>query len=194
MENEILALPAECWRWIPGYEGIYQVSTRGRVRSVDRWVTAKDGRKRFWKGSILKPKRNKRGYLYVDLCRNSKHRTFYVHRLVLEVWGDGNPENKPQVNHINECKTDNEVYNLEWATAKENITWGTATKRIAATLLNGKQSKAVQALNPETGEVVREFPSAMEAGRNGFRNGAISLCCRGIRLKTHKGYKWRYKP
>lgn len=193
MENEILALPMECWRWVPEFEGLYEVSTRGRVRSVDRWVTYPDGRKQFIKGKILKPTRCKFGYLYVDLCRDGKKHRFKVHRLVLEVWGDGNPEKKPQVNHLDENKTNNDVYNLSWVTAKENNTWGTARKRMAASRLNGSQSTPVQALDPETGVVVLEFPSMREAGRKGFNRGCIWSCCHG-ESRQYKGYIWRQKP
>lgn len=180
-----MALPMECWRWIPGYEGLYQVSTRGRVRSVGRWVTYPDGSKHFFEGRILKPGRNTGGYLKVDLCRNGKVRTFLVHRLVAMVWID-NPENKPEVNHLDETKT-NDVYNLEWCTRKENNNWGTRNKRSA-----DSQSKALQALDPKTGVVALEFASVNEAGRNGFSAGHVSACCRGER-KTHKGLVWRYK-
>lgn len=186
MSGEVLALPYECWRWIPGYEGWYQVSTRGRVRSVDRWVTYPDGSKRFIKGRILKPELNKKGYLYVYLCRDGKRCNFRVHRLVAETW-ISNPENKPQVNHLDEQKTNNDVFNLEWVTAKENTNYGTGIERMIAS-----QSKSVQALDTKTGVVVFEFPSIMEAGRNGFDRRHITECCQG-KFKQHKGFAWRYK-
>lgn len=190
MSNVILALPNECWRWIPGYEGLYQVSTRGRVRSVDRWVTCKEGSKtgskRFLEGKILSPKRNKEGYLRVKLYRNGKLRYFKIHRLVAMAWLD-NPMDKPEVNHLDEQKGNNDVYNLEWCSRKYNINYGTGIKRRAA-----RRSKAVEAIDPNTGQVVREFPSTMEAGRNGFHSGGISNCCLG-RQRTHHGLAWRYK-
>lgn len=182
MENVILALPAECWRWIPGYEGLYQVSTRGRVRSVDRWVTDKDGRKRLIKGKILKQRVDKDGYLRVTLSRDGKKRVFLVHRLVAETWLD-NPEGKPEVNHLDENPGNPDVFNLSYCTRKENNNWGTRNKRL---------SKAVQAIVPKTGAVVLEFPSVREAGRKGFNQSAVSACCLGKR-KTHRGYIWRYK-
>lgn len=188
MTKEILALPMECWRWIPGYEGLYQVSTRGRVRSVDRWVIGKDGKKYFIKGKILKPQRNEWGYLKVTLCRDGKLRNFKIHRLVAMVWLD-NPENKPEVNHLDENPGNPDVFNLSWTTRIENARWGTAIERMAAS-----QSKAVEALDPSTGEVVLEFPSVNEAGRNGFDQRHVSKCCRGVKsYKTHKGYIWRFK-
>lgn len=186
MTKEILALPAECWRWYPTYEGIAQVSTRGDVKTVDRWVTDKNGRKRFIKGKILKPRRTKGGYLYVTLSRDGKIRNFFVHRMVAETWLD-NPEGKPEVNHLDENPGNPDVFNLSYCTRKENVRWGTGIKRRAAS-----RSKPVQAIDPETGQVVREFPSASEAGRNGFNQGNVSRCCRGEQ-RTYKGLVWRYK-
>ena len=179
----------ECWRWIPGYEGIYQVSTRGRVRSVDRWVTYPDGSKRFFKGRILKPGRGKNGYLFVSLYRDGKRHQILIHRLVAMAWLD-NPENKPQINHLDEDKTNCSVENLSYCSAKENINWGTGIKRRAAS-----RSMPVQAIDVKTGEVVLEFPSMMEAGRKGFDQGHVSACCLGkYGHKTHHGFIWRYKP
>lgn len=177
----------EIWRPVKGYEGLYEVSNRGRVRSVDRWVTGKDGKKYFYKGQTLKPRVDEDGYLLVTLSRNGKKRTFQVHRLVAETW-IGNPDGKPEVNHLDEDKTNNDVLNLEWTTRKENANWGTGIKRSAAS-----KSKPVQAVDQNTGVVVMEFASVREAGRSGFDSGTISACCRGER-KSHKGYRWRFKP
>lgn len=185
--NEILALPYECWGWFPGYEGIAQVSTSGDVKTVDRWVTDSKGRKRFFKGRILKPRRDKDGYLRVTLHRDGKQRTFRVHRMVAETWLD-NPDGKPQINHLDEDKTNAAVENLSYCSAKENLTWGIGYKRRIAS-----KSKSVQALDPNTGQVVLEFPSAREAERKGFNQGSISRCCRG-KLRHHKGLIWRFKP
>lgn len=176
----------EIWRPVKGYEGLYEVSNRGRIRSVDRWVTDEDGIKRFRKGKILKPGPDKKGYLHVGLGRNGKKRFFLVHRLVAMAWLD-NSEGKPQINHIDEDKSNNDVSNLEWTTAKENTNWGTGCKRSAAS-----RSKAVQALDPETGQVVMKYSSTMEAERNGFNSSNISACCLG-KCRTHKGFAWRYK-
>lgn len=190
----------EIWKWIPDFEGLYQVSTWGRIRSVDRWVIYKDGSKRFYKGRILKPARDENGYLLVVLSRDGKRRNFRVHRLVAEAFIP-NPENKPEVNHLDENKENNYVSNLEWSTHKDNINWGTRNERHAASMLNasrsngrkpGRKPKPVQAINPSTGEVVLEFPSTREAERKGFNHGDISACCRG-KVEQHKGLEWRYK-
>ena len=181
----------ERWKWYPGYEGLYQVSTRGRVRGVDRWVIGRDGKKRFFRGRILNPKRNKDGYLEVNLYLDGKLRTFKIHRLVAEAFIP-NPEGKPQISHIDEDKTNNSVENLSYRTAKESVRLGTGIERSAASRLNGSCSKPVEAIDPKTGRVVMEFPSMMEARRNGFNQGTVSACCLGKR-RRHRGLEWRFK-
>lgn len=167
----------EIWLPIKGYEGKYEVSSLGRVRSLNYHRTGQT------KYMILQ--NDKYGYKCVPLRKNGKLRLHKVHRLVAEAfipnWFD-----EPQVNHIDEDKTNNHVDNLEWCDAKYNNNFGTTRERMV-----GKQSKPVLQLT-KTGELVREWPSTMEAGRNGFHQCEISLCCNGKR-KSHKGYIWKYK-
>lgn len=107
-------------RWIPisGYEGYYELSLTGRVRSLSRTIFTKKGL-RSVKGKLLSPKSNGSGYLFVVLCKKGNKACQYLHRLVARGFIP-NPYNKPQVNHINGDKTDNRVVNLEWVTAQEN--------------------------------------------------------------------------
>ena len=97
---------AEVWKNIKGYEGRYQVSNMGRVKSLERIVLKKDGSEQHKKERILKPRTKPNGYLQVNLCNGSgKKKTVLVHRLVCEAFHE-NPKNKTDVNHINENKTD----------------------------------------------------------------------------------------
>ena len=112
MKNEI-------WKDIAGYEGWYQVSNMGRVRSVDRTVYFKDGRRsRFYKGQIKSFKYHN-GYQMVNLLKNKNLEVVYVHRLVLETFVP-QVEGKTWCNHKNGIKSDNRVENLEWCTPSEN--------------------------------------------------------------------------
>ena len=122
----------EIWKDVVGYEGYYQVSNKGNVRSVDRFVSSKLGSYRKINGKTIKP-RNKENidgnYLTVNLKRNGIGKTKFVHRLVAVVFIP-NPNNFQQVNHKDENKLNNEVPNLEWCDAKYNSNYGERNKKI----------------------------------------------------------------
>lgn len=114
-------MDSEVWKPIKGYEGLYEVSNLGRVKSLERKVKAKNKYgtvDRTVTEKILKYSINHKGYYLVKIC-NQVNKSFLVHRLVAEAFID-NPENKLQVNHINGDKKDNRVCNLEWCTNNEN--------------------------------------------------------------------------
>ena len=110
----------ELWKPISGYEGIYEVSSLGRVRSLDRVVVDYRGIEKSVGGKILKPGVTNKGYYIVSLNSVDKRHTLTVHRLVANAFVP-NLDNKPQVNHINGIKTDNRICNLEWLTNEENM-------------------------------------------------------------------------
>ena len=175
----------EEWRDVVGYEGLYQVSSEGHVKSLERKLPHWRGGEQIRKERILKPAPIKDGYLIVDLCADGKRKHFLVHRLVCEAFHE-NPEGKPQVNHINEDKADNRAANLEWCTAKENINYGTRNERSRKA-----QSKPV-AQYAQDGELIKVWPSTMEVGRQtGFSQGAVSEVANGNR-KTAYGFIWKY--
>ena len=176
----------ETWKDIKGYEGLYQVSNMGRIKSLERTVTKKNGRKYTVKGRILKPGTDRDGYLLVILSNTSgKRKTFKVHRLVCEAFHE-NPENKPCVNHIDENKTNNTANNLEWCTYEENNTHGTRLARSAKS-----QSKPVGQYTRD-GELIKVWQSVNEVERQlGFDCGNISKVALG-KQKTAYGYVWKY--
>lgn len=117
--SEAGKLVIELWKDIEGFEGSYQVSSTGRVRSLDREVITKNGQKRNYKGKLMKQRPDKDGYLMVTLSLDGKYTTFQAHRLVAEAFIE-NSENKSEVNHIDLVKDNNSVENLEWTTRQEN--------------------------------------------------------------------------
>ena len=180
---------SEVWRDINGYEGLYQVSSEGRVKSLARVVIRNNGKKLPIKERVLKPMTDRYGYLLVVLCAGGKPKTLNVHRLVCEAFHE-NPENKPEVNHINEDKADNRACNLEWSTAKENCNHGTRNERMAKGIAKAL-SKSVGQYTRD-GELVKIWPSAIEVQRQaGFSQGNVSAAARG-KLKTAYGFIWKY--
>ena len=181
----------EIWKPIPGYEGLYEVSNQGRVKRLEYTRVDKIGREYHNKERILKSSLDSAGgYLKVYLFDNeSRMKSIKVHRLVAKAFIP-NPENKTQVNHKDEVKTNNCVENLEWVTLKENMNYGTRNERISKATCK-RLSKPV-AQYTKTGELIEVYPSASEAGRQlGFSQGNISTAARGEQ-KTSYGYIWKY--
>ena len=176
------------------YEGLYKVSNWGRILSLNYLNTGK--------AKLRTPVEDKDGYFTVQLSKNGKYKTCKVHRLVAETFLP-NPENLPEVNHKDENKKNNFVFlnedgsvdkeksNLEWKTHRDNINHGTHNERMRKALTNGKLSKKVLQLSL-SGELIREWPSVSECGRNGFDPSTVAKCCNGKR-KTHKGFRFMYK-
>ena len=162
----------EEWKDIEGYEGMYQVSNQGRVKSL-----------KFGKEKIRKCREMSNGYLVVGLCKEGKRTDKLVHRLVAEAFLP-NPNNLPQVNHKDENPSNNNVENLEWCTPKYNCNYGTRNQRCSS-------PKRVDQIDKVSGEVIRQWESTAECSRNGYSSGAVSECARGVR-KQYKGYVWKY--
>ena len=172
----------EIWKDIPNYEGIYQASNMGRVKSLKRPYGLKE--------KFLKPKLTRNGYYLIKLYKNSKARFYYVHRLVWEAFNGQIPEGL-QVNHINEIKSDNRLSNLNLMTSKENCNWGSRNERRAKKQINGKKSKPVLQFTLED-VFVKEYPSLKQVKREtGFNQGNIVNCCKG-KYKQMYGYIWKY--
>ena len=179
------------------YEGLYKVSNLGRILSLNYKNTGR--------AELMTPSDNGDGYLKVGLSKNGETKTCLVHRLIAETFLE-NPENKPCINHkiegekgkkINmvifntDGSIDKERTTIEWATYEENNNYATHNERIAKTMTNGKQSKRVLQLT-KSGELIKEWESTQECGRNGFNQGAVAACCRG-ELPHYKGFRWEYK-
>lgn len=167
----------EEYKDVIGYEGKYQVSNLGNVKSLNYNRTGKE--------RILKAGKSGRGYLYVILFKGGKGKPYTVHRLVAEAFIP-NPQGLPEVNHISEDKEDNRVSNLEWCSHIDNCSYGTRNRRIAE-----KNSKPIYGINKVSG-LITEFKSTMEAERiTGINHGNIVSCLKG-RLKTAGNFYWMY--
>ena len=163
----------EIWKDMKGFESKYKISSNGNCYS-------------YFLNRNLKPTIDTNGYLLYKLSKDGKQYTIRVHRLVALHFID-NPYNLPQVNHKDEDKTNNNVNNLEWCDAKYNINYGTCIERMK----KHQHSKPVLQYTLD-GQFVKEWESLAEAHRNGFHRSHIIDCCRG-KLKTHKGFIWKYK-
>lgn len=159
----------ETWKNVRGYEGLYQISDLGRVKSLKK---------------ILKPSNSE--YKRVNLYKNGKIKTYYIHRLVAEAFIP-NPENKPQINHKDENKYNNNVNNLEWCTHKENMNHGTKQDResLAKTKYNVLQYDL-------DGNLIKRWFNLREIILNtNYKKANIMYCCKH-KYRTAYGYRWEY--
>lgn len=164
----------EIWKDIKEYEGLYQVSNFGRVKSL-----------KFGKEKVMSPVLHTRGYFNIELSNKGLRKVKKIHRLVAEAFIP-NPKNLPQVNHKDENKANNHVENLEWCTNGENARYGTRIKRIAE---NNK--KKIQQFDLD-GNFIREWRSAVDIeNETGLGRTNIRACCRG-KIRKAYGFIWRY--
>lgn len=213
----------EIWKDVVGYEGYYQVSNLGRVRSVSHISKFMETSRRVKHGQIVKPYLTQYGYNVIRLHRNGIISCFFLHRVVAQAFIK-NPENKPQIDHINTIRTDNRVENLRWCTNKENCNNPITRRKYIGRCKGRKHSeeskekmraKRIGKLNPFfgkhhseeykkskskklvqltlNGDFVREWDTSTEAGMR------YCVCSKAIRLccnginKTCAGYKWMFK-
>ena len=158
----------------------YLITSQGRVLSL-----------KYGKMIELKQHKNNWGYYYVTLSKNGKLYSKTVHRLVAQAFIP-NPDNKPQVNHIDEDISNNHVSNLEWATARENLNHGTRNERASNSVRGEKNPKAKSVIGFKiNGCDMKYYKFIKESEKDGFNPNCISLCCRKIN-KSHKGFEWFY--
>ena len=185
-----ISAAVETWRPVKGFEGLYEVSDLARVRVLDRWQTIpKSGLLRLHQGHIINQHPSRKGYLMVSINPlEGKRRYRSVHRLVAEAFVP-NPDNLPEVNHKDECKTNNLPENLEWCDSKYNTNYGTAIIRRAK-----KYCKPIEQLTLD-GQHVAFYSSTRDAVKksNGkFNERNINdLLNHRTRRKTAYGYLWR---
>ena len=175
----VQSLAGETWKQVPGYEGLYEVSNLGRVKSLGRPRCLRGGR-------ILKQQDNGFGYLLCQLCKAGKRRMASTHRLVAAAFIP-NPDDKPQVNHKDGCKHNNRADNLEWCTNSENQLH--KFRVLGCKSYGGPKKHKV--ICCETGVV---YASAYDAQRaTGIRRANISnVAFHRYGFRTAGGYHWEF--
>lgn len=190
----------EIWKDIKDFEGMYQVSNLGRVRSVDRF----DSMGRLHKSNIKAMRDNGNGYKTVQMYKDNKPKIGYVHRLVATAFIE-NPDNKPEVHHIDSDRSNNKLENLQWVTSKENNNFPEHIKSMNKNPNWLKNSKSAMAKAREKAMVVNsyrtkfirggislEFSSLAEGARQlGLDRGCCTRVANGKQKHTH-GYKVEY--
>ena len=167
--DNISSLDGEVWLAVPSYEGIYEVSNLGRVKSLDRWLG-----KRLIKGVMIKPCPDGSGYLQFQLCRNNQRKMVKVHKIVATLFCEG--EVKAEVNHKNFIKSDNRACNLEWVTHQENIEHYKKTGGFLSAVNPNRKHK----LSPTDVKNMREA-----------RASGISTACLAEKFNVSKPHVWR---
>ena len=163
----------EEWRDIAGYEGKYQVSNLGRVKSLDYNQTGLE--------NILNLHLDSRKrYIQVGLSKKGIVNNYLVHRLVAQAFLE-NPDNLPCINHKDENKQNNRVDNLEWCTYQYNLTY--ADKHL-------KYARKVGCY--KDGKLIKTYDIMQDVEKDGFSKGNVCSCCQGNR-KSHSGYQWKYE-
>ena len=187
------SLPNEVWKPISGYEGLYEVSNLGRVKSLERTMQ-NHGKRQLVPERILRPGRAGNGYYTVALNRDSVSVSHCIHVLVATAFVEGRTDEKCVVNHKDETRDNNIASNLEWCTPAYNTSYGTARQRGMETIRKNKSwnkpPKAVELI--KGGNVVASYYSINEAARETGYN-ACTICgqCKGNKSKR-PGYQWRY--
>jgi hypothetical protein len=187
-------LEGEIWKPVVGYEGKYEVSNMGRVKSLNFARKGEEG--------IMKPNFTikKNGYLFVNLRKNGKTKGRLIHRLVYDAFCGNLPkfvvtqkgDERMELNHINEIKTDNRVENLELITCRQNNNHGTHNERSGF----NRRHKVYQYTTDY--QLIRIWTCVKECGENGFNSDSIYKACENnygtLKKNVHKGFIWSYHP
>ncbi len=167
----------EVWKDIPNFEGMYQVSNYGNIKSLARYISNGKG-KRYIDEKILTPIDNGYGYKCIGLRNKQKKTVKYIHRLVAEMFIP-NPKGYKQINHKDENKSNNKATNLEWCDSQYNIDYS--------------RSRDVIQIDMNTKEIVGIYKSCKDASRvTGFSSGNISQACNHL-WKYYKGFFWKWR-
>lgn len=176
----------EFWKPIPGYEGIYEVSSTGMVKSLPR---SSSGKVSVKTERTLSSVDDGKGYRTIKLCKNGKIRRFFIHRLVALAFIQ-NPENLPFVNHKDENPSNNNVDNLEWCTQRYNVNYGNSLIKMREAAIKS-EGRSICCYDLQ-GNLVKEYACFIDAVRDGHKRRHIEECIKGEKL-THHGLYWSNK-
>lgn len=189
----------EVWRSVKNYEGFYEVSNYGNIRSVDRYIVGKRNKTYTLKGRIKKKSIGGNGYHIVTLSKNGLDKQMLVHRLVASAFIE-NKNNLPVINHKDEDKLNNHVDNLEWCTYTHNNRYGSVREKTRATIKKLGHMVPVNKYDIN-GNFICKYESLSEAKREtGVHIQNISIAIKGYEVVNGKrvnvshagGYKWEY--
>ena len=177
----------EIWKDIEGYEGLYQVSNRGRVKSLSRKVT---NAMFSINEHFVKVVDNGNGYKSVSLWKDNKGKHFYVHRLVALAFVP-NSNGYKYINHKDEDKSNNDVSNLEWCTAKYNCNYGNHTKKLKKSYILNGNNRPIDVYDMK-GTFLKTFDCSNEVCKElGVQRRGLYLACQGV-TKSCKGYRFAF--
>lgn len=189
----------EIWKPIEGFDGYYEVSNYGNVRSICRTVIHQKGSQTVLcdlPERNMKNHENSSGYMRVHLSKDGKKQWVFVHRLVAEHFVENsNPDEFDTVNHL-DCNPKNNHYkNLEWTTQSGNMKYASCLGRLKCSDYTIQRTKEVNSF-PIIGESIltgeiKKYASISDCAKDGFTPSAVCLCCKGRRRK-HKSFTWRY--
>ncbi len=179
----------EVWKKVSGYDGRYEVSSIGRIRSFIGW-------KSRWSEipRILSPSKTAVGYLQIFLWKRGEYKVMSIHRLVAAAFVE-NPHGYRYVNHKDGDKLNNSADNLEWCTQSYNIkhAYDLGLRTFTERTLESNKRRGKSVLQILDGKVIAKYPSAAEASRaTGIQKANIGKCCRGGNIKHAGGYEWRF--
>lgn len=182
---------SDIWKDIDGYEGLYQASNTGKIRSLDRIMLNRWGNgERHKRGKLMKFDLTSNGYLAVNLSKDGIGKRFLVHRIVAQCFIP-NPENKPCIDHINTDRTDNRVENLRWVTHRDNQNNPVTKSKMK---LNKSKAKPILQFSLDD-KFIKRWNSCSDIVRElGYNQGSISACCRNKKnYFTAYGYRWGFE-
>ena len=179
----------EIWRDIKGYEGIYQVSNLGNVKSLDRITVRSDGKIMTFKGCLLKYRFHQNGYASICI----KRKNYLVHRLVANAFLDKEDFDKIDVNHIDCDKSNNALENLQWVSKSENIQHAIKNNRFKRVFGNNHWASVKVIQKTKNDDIVKIWDSFSDVKRElKLDIKSLIYCCQNKIYKTVGGYKWAY--